>query len=135
VEAVGYAVLALLGFGAAWWVIKVSTGLLLPLETTARAYLSQLLKKMEISQIVPEPCVAECVAESIRFARTSAKFSGKTDRIRDETVRQLELQASLLHRWIRGSDAFSETYEKAARDLFERHRVPRLNYGQKEQDA
>lgn len=131
-ETVGYAVLALLGAIAAWWVVKVATGLLLPLETTARAYFSQLLKKMEISQIVSESCVAECVAESIRFARTSAKFSRKTDRIRDETVQQLELQASLLHRWIRGSDSFDEVHQKVARDLFERHRVPRLNYGPKE---
>lgn len=125
-EVVIYIVIGLLTTAAAWWALKVMLGMLLPLEKTARAYMFQLLRKMELSQIVPASCVDECVAESIQFARTSAKFLGKKEQIQTETVKQLELHADMLGFWIRSADPFDAIYKSRFKEMFERHRVPRL---------
>lgn len=125
-QTIAYVVIALLALFVAWWLLKISLGFLLPLETTARAYLLQLLKRMEINQIVPPSCLNECVAESVRFARMFAKFSGKKNNVRAEMVKHLELQAGMLGLWVRSDDAFNEIYKKDYKTLFERHGVPRL---------
>ena len=69
--------------------------MLLPLETIARAYFRELLKKA-LDQIVTVICAEECVSESIGFARTSEKLAGKSYNLRTETVNQLELHADML---------------------------------------
>jgi hypothetical protein len=120
----------LMGFAVVicgWWVSKVALGLGLPLENTAFAYFCQLLKKMGLAEAVPPSCVAECVAESIRFARSSAKMFGKDQQVRTEAVKQLELHADMLGFWIRGTDPFDATYKTHFKEMFERHRVPRLS--------
>lgn len=125
-QTIAYVVVALLAVFVVWWLLKIGLGFLLPLETTARAYLLQLLKRMEINQVVPPSCLNECVAESVRFAQMSAKFSGKKNNVRAEMVKHLELQAGMLGLWVRSDDAFNEVYKKDYKTLFERHGVPRL---------
>ena len=110
-----------------WWVLKVALGMGLPLENTAFAYFTQLLKKMDLSQVVPTSCVAECVAESIKFARSSAKMLGQGEQhARSEAVKQLELHTAMLGFWVRGNDPFDATYKSHFKEMFERHQVPRL---------
>ena len=123
-----YLILALVVVFAAWWVLKVSLGIFLPLEHTARAYFVRLLGQMDISQVIPASCVDECVAESIRAVRLEAKLLGR-DRnyIRAETVKQLEFRADMLRFWIRGGDNFSDSpWKSQYKAMFERHAVPRL---------
>lgn len=124
-QTIAYVVVALLAVFIAWWLLKIGLGFLLPLETTARTYLLQLLKRMEINQIVPPSCLKECVVESVRFAQMSVKFSGKKNNVRAEMVKHLELQADMLGLWVRSDDAFNEVYKKDYKALFERHGVPR----------
>ena len=89
-----------------WWALKVALGLL---------------------EVVPSSCVAECVAESIKFARSSARMLGQgQEQVRAEAVKQLELHADMLGFWIRGSDTFDAAYKSHFKEMFERHRVPRL---------
>jgi hypothetical protein len=110
-----------------WWAVKVALGMGLPLEKTAFAYFTQLLKKMELSQVVPSTCVAECVAESIKFARSSARMLGQGEQhARSEVIKQLELHADMLRFWVRGNDPFNATYKSHFKEMFERHQVPRL---------
>jgi len=110
-----------------WWALKVALGMRLPLENTAFAYFAQLLRKMELSQVVPSSCVAECVAESIKLARSSARMLGQGEQqTRAEAVKQLELHADMLGFWVRGSDPFDAAYKSHFKEMFERHQVPRL---------
>ena len=125
-QTIAYVVIAILGALVVWWVLKVSLGLLLPLETTARAHFLQLLKRMEISQVVPPSCLNECAAESVRFARMTAKFSGKKNIVRTEMVKHLELQADMLRLWVRSDDPFDAVYKRDFKIMFERHGIPRL---------
>lgn len=121
-----YILLAAVGLYVGWWLLKVYVGVSLPLEITASAYFRQLLKKMEINQIVPEACVVECINECIRAARLTQKFSGPSFNVRTETVSQLELYADMLRFWVRGEEPFVETYQAHFKAMFERHSVPRL---------
>lgn len=125
-EVVLYIVIGLLAIAAAWWGLKVGLGMLLPIEKTARAYMLQLLRKMELSEVVPASYVNEGVAESIQFARTSANVLGKKDQIQTETVKQLELHAEMLGFWVHGTDPFDAVYKSRFKEMFERHRVPRV---------
>jgi len=128
VETVLYIVIAVLGIAAAWWILKVALGMLLPLEKTAHAYLVQLLQTIELSRVVPPSCVDECVSESVQFARTSAKFHGNKEQIRAETVKQLELHADMLRLWVRSAEPFDAVYKARFKVMFERHHVPRLGH-------
>src|SRR5690606_37251795 len=95
-----------------WWALKVALGLGLPRENTAFAYFMQLLKKLELSQVVPSSCVSECVSESIKLARSSARMLGQGEsQVRAEAVKQLELYADMLRFWIRGNDPFDAAYK------------------------
>lgn len=122
-----YIAAALVLIGVGWWVIKVATGLLVPLEKTGRAYLLQLLRRKDLAKIVPASCVDECVAESVQFARGMGRLLGKNDQVRTEAVKQLELHADMLGLWVRTKDAFDESYKLRFKSMFERHHVPRLN--------
>jgi hypothetical protein len=111
----------------AWWALKILVGAGLPLENTAFAYFTQLLAKMGLSDAVPSSCVAECVAESVKFARSSARLPGQgRQQERAEAVKQLELHADMLGFWIRSADPFDAAYKIHFKEMFERHRVPRL---------
>lgn len=121
-----YAFAAIIGLFVAWWVLKVSLGLFLSPETTARSYLFQLLRRAEINQVVPESCVKECVEESLRFARSYAKISGNQKQFRAELVKQLELQADMLRLWVCSETPFDALYQIHYKAMFERHGIPRL---------
>lgn len=122
-----YILITVLGVAAAWWVLKVTFGMLLPLEKTARTYLLQLLRRKELSQVVPPSCVDECVSDSVQFARLQAKFLGTKVHIQTETVKRLELHADMLGLWVRSADSFDAVYKSRFKAIFERHRVPRLS--------
>src|SRR5690348_9159659 len=93
-----------------WWALKVALGVGLPLENTAFAYFTQLLEKMGLAEVVPSSCIAECVSESIKFARSSARMLGDgQQQVRAEAVRQLEFHADMLRFWIHGNDSFSDS--------------------------
>ncbi len=122
-----YILVALLALPVAWWILKVSLGLFLPPETTARTYLLQLLRKAEINQVVPESCITECVEESLRFARNHARMmTGNKNHLRIELVKHLELQADMLRLWVRSQNAFDAVFQKDYKAMFQRHGVPRL---------
>jgi hypothetical protein len=121
-----YVLLAILGLFVGWWVLKVSLGLFLPVERTARPYLLQLLRKAEINQVVPESCVKECVEESLKMAKGYAMMSGSKNHLRAELVKHLELQADMLRLWVRSQNSFDAVYQKHYKAMFERHGIPRL---------
>ena len=123
-----YIVVAVLGVAIAWWVFKVLLGYNLPLEYTARAYFVQLLKKQQTDQMVPAALIDELVMDGVYRAQTLGRIGRKgKSHIRAETVRNQELHADFLRFWIRGTDAFDgPTYQATYREIFERHRVPRL---------
>ena len=113
---------------AAWWALRVSFGMLLPIEKSAPQYFLQLTNKLEINQVIPATLADECVNESIRSARSSAKLHKRDDNfIRMETVKKLELYADMLRLWIRSAVSFDDSnYKRHYKELFERHKVPRL---------
>jgi len=113
---------------AAWWALRVSVGMLLPIEKSASQYFLQLTKKMGINQVIPAALADECVNESISSARWSAKLHKREDNfIRMETVKKLEFYADMLRLWIRSADSFDDSsYKQHYKELFERHNVPRL---------
>lgn len=111
-----------------WWIVKVSTGMLLPPEKTGRAYLLQLLRRMQVDQVVPTALIDECVAESLKLASFTAKMhGGSNNKLREELVNQVEFYADALRLWIRSSDSFADaSYKSRLKEMFERHGVPRL---------
>src|SRR5258708_3695458 len=122
-----YIIIGLALVAGGWWAFKVMLGLGLPIENTAFAYFTQLLKKMNLSEAVPSACVAQCVAESIKFARSSARMLGQGQQhVRAQAVKQLELHADMLDFWVRRADPFDAVYKAHFKEVFERHRVPRL---------
>lgn len=114
---------------AAWWALKVSVGMLLPIEKSAPQYFFQLTKKLRINQIIPAALADECVNESISSAKWNAKLHKRdASFIRMETVKKLELYVDMLRLWIHSADSFDDSsYKQDYKELFERHRVPRLN--------
>jgi hypothetical protein len=123
-----YIVIGIAVIAGGWWALKVALGVGLPLENTAFAYFTQLLKKMGLLETVPSACVAECVSESIKFARSSARMLGQGQpHVRAEAVKQLELHADMLGSWVRSGDPFDAVYKVRFKEIFERHRVPRLS--------
>ena len=122
-ETLAYIAIALFLIPASWWLFKVTLGYALPLETTGRAYLGQLLKKMGLFQIVSPDCLDECTNDAVAFARRSAKIFGKN--LRTEMVEQLELHAEMLRLWLRSDDPFTDSYKEHYRAIFQKHSLPR----------
>jgi len=122
-ETLAYVAVALVLIPVAWWLIKVALGFALPLETTARAYLGQVLKRMDLFQFVPPGCVDECANDAVAYARRSAKVFGKN--LRTEMVEQLELHADMLRLWVRSDDPFTDSYKEHYRAIFQKYSLPR----------
>ena len=129
-EMLGYLALSIFLLVVVWWTVKVSAGILLPPERTGRAYLLQLLRRMQVDQMVPTALVDECVAESLKLASFTAKMhGGNKNKLREELVNQLEYYADGLRLWIRSSDSFADaSYKSRLKELFEKHGVPRLGH-------
>jgi len=122
-ETFAYIAVAIVLIPIAWWLVKVALGFTVPLETTARAYLGQVLKRMGLFQFVPPGCVDECANDAVAFARNSAKYFGKN--LRTETVEQLELHADMLRLWVRSDDPFSDRHKEHYRAIFQKYSLPR----------
>lgn len=120
-----YSVGILIVLAILWFVFKVLLGVYLPLEVTGRAYLQQLLKQMDLHGLVPPNCVEECAAESAKFSRQMARFSGKSNTARTELVSSIELWADMLRIWIRGSEKLDSPERHIYRDVFTKYRLPR----------
>lgn len=123
-----YALILIFASFIIWQLFEFIVGVGLPIETTAYSHLAQMLKKAELSKFVPSACVAECVDDSIKFARSIANPDKKgRGYIRSETIKQNEVYASYINAWIHGSEQFDERTSNRYREIFERHKIPRLN--------
>lgn len=124
-----YALIVVVALPVLWWLVKVVTGLTLPLDRAAAAYMLQRLRQLQIDQVVPPACAAECVAESLAAGSSAVKWSGGKKNLRAETVNHLDYQIDALRLWVRGTGPFDSRPEQHLRELFERHKVPRLGAG------
>ena len=132
-EVLTYIALAGLGILIARWILLFAAGTMVPIETTAYAYLAQTLKKRGLSQTIPALCVDECVAQSLSSAKFSVGYSaGREGRIRVEVVNKLEMHADLLDAWVRGGNTFDRYLDSIegqvflcdAKAIYERHGIP-----------
>lgn len=122
-ETLAYVAIALVLIPVSWWLLKVALGFALPLETIARAYLGQLLKRMDLFQFVPPDCLDECANDAVAFARGSAKFFGRN--LRTAMVEKLELHADMLRLWVRSDDPFTDRHKEHYRTIYQRYSLPR----------
>ena len=121
-----YIVTALIVLSLAWFALKLTIGVLMPLEESGYAYLQQLLKRMGINELVTPACLRECVAESTRFATLINRDSGSKAKARLEMAGELNVYADMLCIWIRGNDSFVNPEQQRYKKVFQKHGVRRL---------
>jgi hypothetical protein len=121
-----WVLVALVAAPVAWWLLRVATSFLVPLEASGKAYLKQALVQRGIDpRTIPEACIDDFVAFSIKTSSFLGTVKGA--RLRAEVVRSLDMIAALFSLWKQNpSDSMFQEHglgKNPYREIFERHGV------------
>ena len=116
-EAIIWAVTIAVGVFAAWFLIKVGTGFLVPPKKTGRPALKQMLQKLGVETTgIPDECIDEFVRISINMAHADRAI-GK-GYFNNSFVDSLNSMAYVIKTWIHGSEDEIEMYFQGDRNIY-----------------
>jgi hypothetical protein len=115
-------ILAALSIPFAYWLATVAIGAFAPAEIAARAYLKKRLRQLGVGGAVPDDCIRELAARSLKLARFST-ITGESQQ--SNLLRWLELDAELVAGWVDSARPYSSSELQEHRQILERHGVQR----------
>jgi hypothetical protein len=110
-----------------YWVLKVATGLVVPIEKAAAAYFYQRLRIYKIDPFVTPAFIAESVSICLEEATRSTRWSGGGKaQLREAVVKKIDDEAYLIFQWMSGAAHLNDKIYETQRSRYQRHGLPRL---------